>query len=331
MESKNIPPFFSVIICTRDRPELFQRALESVIVQSCKDREICVVVDGSSDDNLNSYRELEQHYQGVRFHYAAQRPNGNGQSYSINTAAYLAKGRYLCFLDDDDQWSDTEHLALARDAIEATPDQADLYYTHQKAYYPDGSERREPLWISSLITGAKNYPKIGTGVYRVNIDFMLSCTGFAHANCTIINRSFYQSIGGMDEGIRYENDRDFYLRSLDSARCILLSSRYSSRHYIPDQQKQDNLSTLGTSLDRKLYQLRVFDKGIAQSKKRSSIDYCRKAKTAELKNMTHILKREKRYRAAAYYARETLAGGFSVKWFTYSLYLGLRAIKKSQD
>ena len=99
-------PFFSVVLPTRNRPELFERALESVLKQSFQNFEVLVVNDGSDDGNLERYKELETTSDPrVRWHYQPQRPNGHGPSYSINTGAQLARGLYLCILDDDDSWT----------------------------------------------------------------------------------------------------------------------------------------------------------------------------------------------------------------------------------
>ena len=57
---------------------------------------------GRADENLKEYRALDEHYSEVKFHYLAHRPNGHGQSYSMNVGAAHASGEYLCFLDDDD-------------------------------------------------------------------------------------------------------------------------------------------------------------------------------------------------------------------------------------
>ena len=49
---------FSVVLATRDRPALFQEALESVLTQSCQDFEVIVVNDGSRPDCLQAYQAI---------------------------------------------------------------------------------------------------------------------------------------------------------------------------------------------------------------------------------------------------------------------------------
>lgn len=133
--------FFTVIIPTRNRPELCKLALDSVVAQSFLGFEVIVVNDGSTDEFLPSYKAMESNYgDNVSFYYQRSRPNGHGQSYSMNTGAYAAKGQYLCFLDDDDWWTDTEHLQRAYNTITDSDEEVDAYYSNQAAYYPSGEK-----------------------------------------------------------------------------------------------------------------------------------------------------------------------------------------------
>ena len=80
--------FFSVIIPTRNRVKLFKKALDSVLAQSFTNFEVIVVNDGSDAPSLEEYKQLEENTpSNVKFRYQVKRPNGHGQSYSMNTGA----------------------------------------------------------------------------------------------------------------------------------------------------------------------------------------------------------------------------------------------------
>ena len=160
---------------------------------------------------------------------------------------------------------------------------------------------------------------------------MLSSAGFAHLNCSVFERNFYISIGGMDETIRYENDRDIYIRSIDAAKVMLFSTRHISLHNIPDARKKVNMSTINSDIDKKLYQMRVYDKGISLCKNDAVVRFCSKAKVYELKHAANILAQNKRYKGAAYYAKEALGSGFNVRWLAYTLYLIVQAWLKPTE
>jgi len=56
------------------------------------------------------------------------------------------------------------------------------------------------------------------GAFTVSPAELLACPAHCHLNTTIVSRAFYFEIAGLDEGLRYECDRDFYLRAIRSPR-----------------------------------------------------------------------------------------------------------------
>ncbi|CAA0123419.1 GalNAc(5)-diNAcBac-PP-undecaprenol beta-1,3-glucosyltransferase [Halioglobus japonicus] len=325
MASDDEPPFFSIVIPTRDRPALFQVALRSVLQQRFVNKEIIVVVDGSSDENLAQYTELEQQNPDVTFLRLLHRPNGHGQSYTMNLGADESRGQYLCFLDDDDQWTDDNYLDHVYTNITAAGKPVDIHYSNQRAVDSNGVMQTKNLWLADLIPRAQTQTRNGEDSYLVDAEFLLSSGGFAHLNCSIFERTFYFSLNGMDESIRYENDRDVYIRSIDAAKVILYSTRYTSLHNIPDVNAKNNMSTVNSSVQKKLYQLRVYDKGIALCEQDIVIRFCCMGKMYELKHTATLLAQDKRYRSAAQYARATLLNGFNLRWLAYTVYLTFKA------
>jgi glycosyltransferase involved in cell wall biosynthesis len=331
MASKDKVPFFSIIISTRNRPDLFLTALHSVLDQSFFEKEIVVVIDGSTDSNLAQYRELEKQFSDILFFELLDRKIGHGQSYAMNYGVSQSSGQYLCFLDDDDHWTDSEYLVRTFENIFNSDKPVDVYYSNQRAVYSDGTIKSENVWIDDLVPRVQTQ-KINRGdSYFVDSKFLLSSGGFAHLNCSIFRRVFYLAIGGMDETIRYENDRDVYIRSLDAAGVILFSTCCISVHNIPDVTKKSNMSTVSSEIEKKLYQMRVYDKGISLSKKSDVVRFCCKAKMYELKHAARILAHYKQFRGAAYYARAALVDGFNLRWLAYTIYLSVQAMIKPDD
>lgn len=321
MSAMDRRPFFSIIISTRDRPELFLKALNSVVRQSFADKEIIVVIDGSSDSNLSHYREFVKKFQKVTFLELPHRPNGHGQSYSINYGVYNSAGQYLCFLDDDDYWTDDDYLLRLFQCLTASDFPVEVHYSNQHAIHSNGAEQQIDVWLEDLIRSVQSQVKHVEDCYFVDTDFLLTSGGFAHLNCSVFKREFYNSIGGMDETIRYENDRDIYIRSLDAAKVILFSTRYISTHNIPDRSKKSNMSTVSSEIDKKLYQMRVYDKGISLCQNDKIVRFCSRAKVYELKHAAKILVLNHRYRSAAHFAKAALISGFNLRWLAYTIYL----------
>lgn len=326
MANQKKSPFFSIVIPTRDRPELFKLALDSVLIQDFKDFEIHIVNDGSSGEYLDLYKELEKDYpKNVNFHYLTYRPNGHGQSYSMNYGAYFSEGEYLCFLDDDDYWIDEKHLSRAASSIKESNNVIDLYYTNQKAYFSDGRLNEDPVWIEDLTSILTNVGKDESGSYLIDVETILKSNGFAHLNCSIFLRELYDNINGMDEHIRYECDRDIYIRALDASENILYNPAFVSKHHIPDPKKTSNMSTMISIYEKKLFQLRVFEKSILFSKKPELIAYSMWAMGIMLKQIAEALETEKKYDLAYFYAKKALGALPTFKWLSFTLLLFIKS------
>jgi len=102
------PPFFSVVIPTYNRADLLRQALDSVSRQECRDFEVIVVDDGSTEDLSSLAAEYEQ----TRF----LRQANAGPSAARNNGLKAAAGEYVAFLDSDDVWFPWT-LATYRDAV----------------------------------------------------------------------------------------------------------------------------------------------------------------------------------------------------------------------
>lgn len=91
-------PLVSVIIPTYNRSGYLTNAIESVINQSYKKIEIIVVDDNSSDNTEEIVKSID-----FPILYVKQ-DNNRGGSAARNVGIELAKGDYIAFLDDDDEW-----------------------------------------------------------------------------------------------------------------------------------------------------------------------------------------------------------------------------------
>lgn len=92
-------PLVSAIIPTYRRAELVPRAIRSVFNQTIKDIEIIVVDDASPDGTETAVRSIgNSSVRYVRHHANRGLPAGR------NTGVRAARGKYIAFLDDDDEW-----------------------------------------------------------------------------------------------------------------------------------------------------------------------------------------------------------------------------------
>lgn len=96
-------PSVSVVIATRDRPELLRQAVEAVLAQEYAGAvEVVIVFDQSDVDDA-----LAQETADRRVRVMANRRTP-GLAGSRNSGVEVAEGRYLAFCDDDDLWAATK-------------------------------------------------------------------------------------------------------------------------------------------------------------------------------------------------------------------------------
>jgi glycosyltransferase involved in cell wall biosynthesis len=321
-------PFFSVIIATRNRPAPFRQALESVLAQSWSDIEIIVVNDGSVAEHQPEYDSILRAVEPrpVRSLALIPRPKGHGGSYARNFGASEANAPYLCFLDDDDCWIDRDHLGRARAIIADSTVPVDLYMTNQSAFLRN--ERQPgPIWIEDLQTILAGFDNRLDyhGAYTVNVDELLQSHGFCHLNTMIVRRQLYQKIGGMEETIRWEEDRDLYLRLIDQANVMKYAPFTVARHNIPDFTKAESMTTMLSDLERRVFQLTVLNRALYLARHPAIRAHARRHKGYTLKRITQSLATARRYTEAAHYAREALRIGPTAKWAGYTAWVTLRA------
>lgn len=90
-------PLVSVVIPTYNRPHLLKRALDSVCRQSYNNIEVIVVDDASKEDIYSVISD----YNTVKM---IKHEKNQGASAARNTGIDAARGKYIAFLDSDDEW-----------------------------------------------------------------------------------------------------------------------------------------------------------------------------------------------------------------------------------
>jgi glycosyltransferase involved in cell wall biosynthesis len=177
-------PKISVIIPTRDRPDLLTRAIMSVRRQSFHDIELIVVDDGSGD--------------GARAAHAFDfcpvvtlATGGAGQVPARNMGVRAAGGAYIAFLDDDDWWDDASHLA----GLLASFRGEGLAYASGRIVSERPGEPDESLPFPAH-----------ADAQSLRRDNKLLIPGIAY------DRVLHGRLGPFDEGLPYYWDWDWYLR-----------------------------------------------------------------------------------------------------------------------
>src|SRR4051794_6615715 len=101
----------SVVIPTRNRPELVCRAVRSALGQNFPHIEVIVVIDGPDIATSSALAEIDDHR--LR---AISLKESVGGSATRNIGAQNARGDWIALLDDDDEWF-TEKIEVQMDAV----------------------------------------------------------------------------------------------------------------------------------------------------------------------------------------------------------------------
>lgn len=108
-------PTVSIVVPTHNRAPILRRAMRSALDQTFGDFELIIVDDASTDATEETVRSVGD----IRIKYFRHDVN-RGVAAARNTAILHSCGRYVAFLDDDDEWLPTKlerQLAL----LESSP------------------------------------------------------------------------------------------------------------------------------------------------------------------------------------------------------------------
>ncbi len=184
-------PTVSVVVVTRDRPELLRDALRGIAAQTYPALEVRIADDGEMAVDLNSLPTgtLELVVIPVEVGLAAA---------ARNRGAAQARGEVLAFHDDDDRWL-PEHLA----GLAAAFRDPEVEFA-----WRDCAVVREEI----LADGARREIDRRVIARDWDLDLMRS-DDYLPPSAWGMRRSLFQRLAGFDETFRFSEDWDFVMRA----------------------------------------------------------------------------------------------------------------------
>ncbi len=193
-------PTVSVVIPTYNSARYLPETLESVFSQTYKDIEVIVVDDGSTD---NTAKRIESFRDRITF---IQQIN-SGPAGARNRAIFVAKGKYIAFLDADDLWAPNK-LELQLSHMESCPD---VLMT-----CTDFSRNEQPGVMKDSILGS--YPHACSG----DIFNAILHGPFTATSSILVRTEALKRAGIFDPTLRGPEDTDLWLRIADLGRVDLV-------------------------------------------------------------------------------------------------------------
>lgn len=112
MDAEKDRYFFSIIIPTYNRGNLLDHAINSILLQEFSDYEIIVIDDGSTDDTRERIEKLAKKNPSIKYFFK----QNEERSIARNHGIMKALGKYISFLDSDDQLY-SNHLKVAYELL----------------------------------------------------------------------------------------------------------------------------------------------------------------------------------------------------------------------
>lgn len=178
----------SVVIPSYNRSELLKAAIASLKSQTYRNMEIIIVDDCSTDNTPLVVKEMND----TRITYIQHEKNKGGAE-ARNTGIRHATGKYISFLDSDDQWL-PEKLSLQMQVFQNNPE-AGVVYTGVKVV---DNERM----IREIIP--ENKGDI--------LKFLIKSNCIDTTSSVMVKKDLLDRIGGFDPDIPSCQDWDLYLR-----------------------------------------------------------------------------------------------------------------------
>lgn len=114
--------FFSIVLPTYNRANMLSKAINSVLCQSYTNWELIVVDDGSTDNT----QQVVAQFEDSRIKYIYQ--ENQERSAARNNGIRNATGKYICFIDSDDEYL-PNHLKALYNSILNTGGKKAVYYS----------------------------------------------------------------------------------------------------------------------------------------------------------------------------------------------------------
>ena len=192
-------PKISVVIPAYNCSQYISKTVESVLSQTCKDFEIVIADDGSTDDTKDKVDMLIKEGAPIKYIYHENK----GPAVARNTGIRNASGEYIAFLDADDLWV-PEKLELQMEIFQKNSDVGLVYSDVQN--FDDSRRWQADRFHYSPEQVARQSGWIFPAFFRREVHIPTSTV--------MVKKKCFDEVGLFDENMKKlcSQDREVFLR-----------------------------------------------------------------------------------------------------------------------
>jgi len=251
----------SVNITTHNRAQLLPRCIDSILSQSYKNIEIIIVDDCSSDNTTEIVKEYQRKDERIKY---LRHETNKRNAHARNTGLKNCRGYYVAFMDDDDEWIDSDKLKKQVEIFEISDDKKlGVVCSGIKRVYSDSKENIEKA------------------IEPKNIKETVLSGGLIHNSTAMTKRDIIVEVGVFDEKIKRGVDSEFFRRLIVMYdKNIYFMDDITCKYYENSPNRMTVKSIRGLSNDIEAY-LYILEKYKEYFKQYSHIKLKRKIQTSK--------------------------------------------------
>lgn len=184
-------PQVSVIIPTYNRSDFLRIAIASALSQTFQSLEIIVIDDASEND----VKKVTTQFGDGRLRLVRHRTN-RGVAAARNTGVANAQGKYIAFLDDDDEWL-PDKIERQFELLERSPKSVGVVYTG---------------WVAVDAASGRVLYRVTPNERGDIFESMLLQDSLAPTSSLFLKKECFEKVGLFDVEFAYGEDFDMWLR-----------------------------------------------------------------------------------------------------------------------